>query len=308
MINENWDKINGDVAFYEEEHKYINIKNPNIKYISVTTLISEFYEPFDSYFMSRYKALQEVTNDSEAFRELKEKYKMTKRKLWKDEFLEMLDVDPEEHQEIVDRLLGEWKQKNEEACTIGTAIHLERENEFYDDNINVNDLVKRYVGVTGDFNCVKHDFDLARVNSVMPEYLVYYSCPEDILHIAGQVDLIIKEGKRIKIVDFKTNEKGIETKAFFSRTEGFKKMYYPLNHMHDTTMNHYNLQLSIYGFLLKKIDPELIIDELKVIHIDRSGKETEYVLPYLEEEVKRMLSHKKTLLKDEAFKQTMKRI
>lgn len=40
-----YDKINGDVGFLEGPHKYINLKDSSIQYISVTTLIEKYGKP-----------------------------------------------------------------------------------------------------------------------------------------------------------------------------------------------------------------------------------------------------------------------
>jgi hypothetical protein len=51
------DKQNGSVCFNEDSHVYWNV-NDNEKYISVTTLIERYAQPFDSEFWSGYKALE----------------------------------------------------------------------------------------------------------------------------------------------------------------------------------------------------------------------------------------------------------
>ena len=53
-------KINGDVAFQEDGHKYFNLKDSSIVYTSVTTLIGKYEPPFDSDFVSKYKALEKL--------------------------------------------------------------------------------------------------------------------------------------------------------------------------------------------------------------------------------------------------------
>ena len=53
------DKVNGDVEFYEDTHEYIN-KKTNAKYVSVTTLIHEYTQPFDEEFWSAYKAFESI--------------------------------------------------------------------------------------------------------------------------------------------------------------------------------------------------------------------------------------------------------
>jgi hypothetical protein len=292
-----FDKINNDVAFREHDHKYFNIKNPELVYTSVTTLIGQYHEKFDKDFFSKYKALERLA-DPNVFNNMKAN--MLAAKQWKDIYLEFAMVKEEDFKLELERILLEWELNNKNACDIGTAYHLERENEWY---ANPKPLLEKKVNLTGDFPCIKHDFSLNREKAIMPEYLVYFSCKDQILNIAGQVDLLIKDGNDIYILDYKTNAKGLEEKAYFNKkTKQTKKMFYPVNNLEDTKMNHYNLQLSIYAFMLRKINPEFNIKLLKLIHIDREGKETEYEIPYLEEEVKRLFAYHKKVLKDKMFK------
>ena len=60
MSDVKYDKINGNVAFVEDIHKYFDVTNPDKKYISVTTLIEKYGQPFDSNFWSAYKALEKL--------------------------------------------------------------------------------------------------------------------------------------------------------------------------------------------------------------------------------------------------------
>ena len=68
-------------------------------------------------------------------------------------------------------------------------------------------------------------------------------------------------------------------------------MKYPLNNLEDCNWNHYQLQLSLYAYMVQQINPELNIKELKLVHIDRNGKQTIYDVKYLKEEVERMIKH-----------------
>ena len=43
-------KQNGNIAFEEEAHIYYDVTKPNEKFISVTTLIHHFTNPFDKDF------------------------------------------------------------------------------------------------------------------------------------------------------------------------------------------------------------------------------------------------------------------
>lgn len=53
------DKQNGKIAFSEAAHEYWNVDD-NEKYISVTTLIHQFTQPFNKEFWSAYKALEKL--------------------------------------------------------------------------------------------------------------------------------------------------------------------------------------------------------------------------------------------------------
>lgn len=292
-----YDKINNDVAFTEKDHRYFNVKDPSKKYISVTTLIGQYHEKFNKDFFSKYKALERLA-DPNVFNNMKRTMLATKQ--WDPVYLDHALVSEKAFEVELERLLLEWDLTNKTACDIGTAFHLERENEWYK---NPQKLIEDKVKLQGSFECVKFDFSLDRHQVVMPEYLVYFSCKDNILNIAGQVDVLIKDGNDIIILDYKTNEKGIETKAYFDqRLKKTKKMYYPVNNLEDTTMNHYNLQLSIYAFMLQRINPDFNIKMLKLIHIDRKGVETEYEVPYLKEEVHRLFAYHKKILKDEQFR------
>lgn len=52
------DKENDGVAFNDSAHTYWDINNLKKEYISVTTLIGSYAQPFDSDFWSKYKALE----------------------------------------------------------------------------------------------------------------------------------------------------------------------------------------------------------------------------------------------------------
>ena len=87
-----------------------------------------------------------------------------------------------------------------------------------------------------------------------------------------------------------TNEKGIESKAFFDKKKKqTKKMYYPLNHLDDTTFNHYAIQLSCYAYMLKQINKDFVVKKLQLLHNSGSG-ETKIDVPFYENEVKKIIA------------------
>ena len=67
-------------------------------------------------------------------------------------------------------------------------------------------------------------------------------------------------------------------------------MKYPLNNLDDVNYWHYTLQLSTYAWMIQKLNPEFEIEDLVMIHFDHNDNMTVYHLPYLKDEVIRMLT------------------
>lgn len=295
-------KINGNVAFQEDGHKYFNLKDDSIKYVSVTTLIGKYEQPFDKEFVSKYKALEKLMPS--------ESWKKEKSNIWKShkiskDFLEVYDISEKELISTQQDILDEWEKINKDACDRGTKIHSELENSFYDKGTDI-DLQK--FGIGGKFQCKKDYSELNLDYGVYPEYLIYYDNPKIGLHIAGQIDLLVKNGNDISIIDHKTNRK-IDLKGFYDPSiRSSKKMKYPLGTLDDCNYNHYQLQLSTYAWMLQKINPDFVIKDLILNHYDHNNKNTLYHCTYLKDEVERMLKHHVRQLKIEKQNEKYKRI
>jgi hypothetical protein len=280
-----YDKINKDVWFRESDHVYGNIKDPSIKYISVTTLIGKYENEFDKEFVSKYKALERILPS--------DVWKREKGNLWKThkipkDFLEVYNVSESELNKVQQDILDEWAEKNRVSCERGTAIHAKLENSFYKASDGIS--LKKF-GIGGKFLCKKDYSELDLQYGVYPEYLVYYDNDKIGLHIAGQIDLLVKDGDDIIIGDWKTNEK-LDAKGFFnSATRSTKKMKYPLNNIEDCNLWHYYLQLSTYAWMLQKINPDFNIKRLFIYHFDHDNNQKLYEVPYLKGDVERMLKH-----------------
>lgn len=280
-----YDKVNGNVGFLEEPHKYVNLKDSSIQYTSVTTLIGKYEQPFDKEFTSKYKALEKLIPS--------DIWKKEKGAIWRShkipkDFLEVYNISEEELNKVQQDILDEWAKINKESCERGTKIHAELENSFYKAGMNVK-LDK--FGIGGKFQCKKNYNELDLEYGVYPEYLIYYDNPKINLHIAGQIDLLIKDGNDIIIGDWKSNAK-IDQKGFYdSSTRSTKKMKYPLTNIEDCNLWHYYLQLSTYAWMIQKINSDFNIKRLFIYHFDHDGKETLYEVPYLKNDVEKMLKH-----------------
>ena len=145
-----YDKINGKVAFLEGPHKYFNVEDPTINYVSVTTLIGKYEHSFDREFVSLYKALERLVP--------KDSWKKDKGEIWKskkieDDYLEVYNIDKKDLVKVQQQILDEWDEINRQSCERGTKIHAQLENSFY--NAGSNITLKKF-GIGGKFQCKKN--------------------------------------------------------------------------------------------------------------------------------------------------------
>lgn len=287
-------KQNGNIAFEEKAHRYWDVTDPSKKFTSVTTIIEKFGQPFDKEFWSAYKALEKLLS-ADAWKI--EKPSLLKSKKFDKSLLELHDISENDFNREQQAILDYWDEENRKSCERGTKIHADFENSFYKKKKNI-DISKFQIG--GKFECRKDYTDLDLENAVYPEYLIHRVSPDGKLCIAGQIDLLVKKGNNIIVGDYKTN-KEIKMKSFFdSKTKSSVKMKFPLNNLDDTNYWHYCLQLSTYAWMLQKLNPDFVIEDLVMIHIDHKDKMTIYHLPYLKNEVEKMLAfYKKQVQLDE---------
>lgn len=194
------------VVFNEEKHEYTSLVNKE-KYISATTLIHKYSNPFDSEYWAVYKALEIVDMN---FKKNKRMYLASKNV---DYILNMIPSYIPQHilELAISNIKAEWKHKNDVSKIKGTAFHQAKENQAIItgkgilDNveINVNDYKTMLEGVSLN--------DLKRYN--------YYDCLPDgyysellLFHheykVAGTSDVVIIEtdtnkDRWVTIDDFK---------------------------------------------------------------------------------------------------------
>lgn len=279
------DKENDDVIYSDGPHVYLS-KVDGSKYISVTTLIGEYENKFNEAFFSKYKALESLA-DPDHFSLVKQGLLNTQ--IWNPELLNKLNINETEFNDKVAEILDSWHNTRDEACDHGTWVHSLMEESFY--NKTHFDL-SNYGSpeIVGNYTCTPGYYTLDIDHGMYPEYLISWISPEGV-KISGQVDLLVRNGNDVSIFDYKTN-KEIKKKSFFNSSKKSNVMMkYPLNTIMDCNYWHYVLQLSTYAYMVQQINPELNIKELKLIHIDRTGKQTIYDLEYRKDDVERMIKH-----------------
>ena len=295
------DKKNGSVCFNEENHTYWN-ENDNDKYVSVTTLIERFTQPFDKNFWSAYKALEKlIPADNWKI----EKKVLLNVKKFNKEILDIYDISENMFNKTQQDILDEWEQTNRESCERGTLIHSKLEHSVY--NMGDNVILKKF-GIGGQFICDKDRTNLDLINGVYPEYLISRTSADGILRLAGQIDLLVKNGNEITVIDYKTNKEIKQHSGFDSKTKSTAKMKYPLNNLEDCNFIHYTLQLSTYAWMIQKLNPEFIIKDLILVHFDHQGNQNIYHLDYLKKDVEKMLRWHKHQVIREKQKEKYKRI
>ena len=291
------DKQNGNVAFENESHTYWNVED-NKQYISVTTLIHRYTQEFDKNFWSAYKALEKLLpKESWAI----EKKSLLSTKKFNKEILNIYNISELEFNKAQQGILDAWDEENRKSCERGTKIHSDIENSFY---VHPKDISLQKFGLGGKFECKKDYSELDLEYGVYPEYLISIESKDKVLRLAGQIDLIIKQGNEITVVDHKSNKKIDLKSGFDTNTKASAKMKYPLNNLMDCNFYHYSLQLSTYAWMLQKLHPEFVIKDLILNHYDHNGKNTLYHCDYLKDDVERMLKHyrKELILKEKRDK------
>lgn len=280
------DKQNQNVCYNDEKHTYWD---ENGKYVSVTTLIGKFCQEFDNEFWSGYKALERLLSAEE--------FKIEKAQLLKTHkidvkyFCDMYGFTVNDYNKAQQDILDEWAKTNADSCERGSKIHAELENKY----LSKKQCDMKKFGLGGKFevntnkSLMDRNTDLLDIErGVFPEYLIYRNSADGKFKLAGQIDLLIKDGNDIYIIDYKTNKK-LEDKSFFdSRTKKSTMMKYPMNNLMDCNKVHYALQLSTYAWMLQKLNPNFVIKKLMLIHYDHQGNVTEHELEYLKDDVERM--------------------
>ena len=271
-------KIENRVIFDEPTHTYTDVVD-DCDYISVTTLIAKYYEPFDSDYWATYKAVKD---------ELLKVGEWHKYKKQAGGWMNVVDIfrfkGAGNFTGIIEKrkqwYLDKWAQESEDGKRIGTEIHKKKEE---------NVLSKKIITINNtEYKCINGNRDdVAKMskydNGLFAELLIYNSEYK----LAGQADAVKKKGKDIWIYDYKTNKK-ISDEPFME-----KKFLHPLEELYETTKNEYMLQLSTYGWMIEQYGYN--IKGLYLYHIDRKTtkiKET-IKLDYRPDLVAKMLNHYK---------------
>lgn len=259
------------IVFNAADHSYKSIEADDIKWISVTSLVSNFKKPFDA------KAVAEKVTKS-------------KRSKW-------YGIPPKKILEI-------WDNEANRATTLGTYYHNQREVDLCSlISIEREGSTIPIVPPVPELNGLKQAPIQKLDEGIYPEHMVYLRSAG----ICGQSDLVEVVSDHVNITDYKTN-KEIKTESYVNWEGISDKMLNPLNHLDDCNFYHYAIQLSIYMYIILKHNPKLKAGKMVIHHVlfETEG-EDEYGYPIikytLEEDpvIKDVLPIEVPYLKDEVI-------
>jgi ATP-dependent exoDNAse (exonuclease V) beta subunit len=254
--------------FKEEGHIYKSLGDENIQWTSVTSFIGKFKQKFNA-------------------EEIAKKSAKNKKSKW--------------YGMSVQEILNAWDSESQRAINLGNWYHQQREADLLD----FATIEREGVVVPIIKPIIEDGLKIAPnqklTDGVYPEHMVYLKSAG----LCGQSDLVEIVNGRINITDYKTN-KEIKDKSYVNWEGISQKMTGPLSHLDDCNLNHYNVQLSIYAYIIKKHNPSFKIGKLTIQHVkfvqvgeDQNGYPINehingepviediilYDLPYLKQEV-----------------------
>jgi ATP-dependent exoDNAse (exonuclease V) beta subunit len=167
-------------------------------------------------------------------------------------------------------VLLEWKIKADNSIKKGKEIHKRMENYLKSFEIEKNIIDPVLASYISGFQVV-----------IKSEEKIYNQDNS----IIGIPDLIIFNGQKVSILDWKTSEK-IKT------NNKYEKLLSPLQYLDNCDLNIYSLQLSFYAYLLESQGFE--INKLQILHLDKNTGLREIVnTKYLKKEIELILKYAK---------------
>lgn len=196
--------------------------------------------------------------------------------------------------------IGQWEAKKNNACDRGHTFHAHKEDLSMGRGV---DTIRGAVKMVRNQNLYYHRESLYSLpDGMYPELMLW----DDGYKLAGTADKVNIEtsgGYRyVDIDDYKTNEQ-IESVSYQFTNGDFKMMQYPVAHMMDCNLSHYELQLSFYMFVLERhgftprtltithYPPPITGNEKKHTDVIKRKEVVPYILEYRKREVIAILNH-----------------
>jgi hypothetical protein len=240
---------------FEEESHKYFIPGIQKKFTSVTTIVSSLKQPFDAEKVAKTYA--------------------------------------EKHGHTPEYWVEKWDKKRNDSCERGSTYHKMKEDLVYNCGVD-NKGGRLYTTINWEQKLRMNTSHSELPDGVYLELRIWLFR----LGISGTIDkvYITTEGKTryVDIEDYKTNEK-IDTESHKFRDGNYKMMRSPVSHLMDCNFNHYQLQLSLYGYILEQFG--YTVRSLTLRHQGHEPFEgvgepslKPYICSYLKKEVKDIIN------------------
>lgn len=172
-----------------------------------------------------------------------------------------------------EELKAEWEKTKVDACVRGTSFHTQVE-----EYINTKKIPD------GPDKDIVESFAKIKFKGKLYSEVLIYSL-EDM--IAGTADLIeLFPKSHFNLYDFKTNKK-LEKYSPWG-----KRMLSPINHIYDCNFNVYQLQLSLYSYLLE--EKGFWVKEMAIFYVNPKSREIEvHPIDNMRNDVLKLIDHYK---------------
>lgn len=284
--------VENRLVFVEEGHKYFRVNEPDKPWTSVTTVVKEYSEPFKRDEWLAYKAIERTIGEkkmAEIKKGVTEDYGGFNYHVVMERSFPLADFESfSKHKEEIEE---EWNREGLESSAKGTAGHLEFELASYERGREVNLMsdVEFIVPPRPDFEYDNEQIaaSLAEIeDGYYPELLIWYEI-DDERRICGQSDGVFiwteDDGRHATIRDYKfVKQNKMNTQNFCSVSRRGVTMKEPISHLPCSKIHGYQLQMSIYGWMMQQSGYK--IDHIWLDHINEKGRKKIIPLDYLEEE------------------------
>lgn len=268
-----------NIKFYEEEHKYIILSEPDVKYTSVTTWNHEHFAKFEP---------DSIINN------------MMKSKGWK-EGHKYWGLTPEQ-------IKGQWNNNRDAVAGAGTDLHYEIEcfnnNKKLSRGYTNKELYEIYKidsKLTHDSKSIewKYFINFVRENPDLKPFRTEWTVYHEDIKISGSIDMIYENPDgTLSIYDWKRSK-------LITRINNFNKFAIPpqICHLPDSNFWHYALQLNTYKAIIEEKYDKKVRDLFLVrLHPDAEEKNYELIeLPDLSREIKDLFVERKKYLTNETI-------
>ena len=268
-----------DIQFFEEDHKYIILSEPDVKYTSVTTWNHSHFPKFEA---------DSIIDN------------MMKSKGWK-EGHKYWGLTPEQ-------IKGQWNTNKDAVAGAGTDLHFEIEcfnnNNRLSSGYTNKELYQLYMSdnnLTHDSKAIewRYFINFVRDNPDLKPYRTEWTVYNDDVKISGSIDMIYENPDgTLSIYDWKRAK-------LITRINNFNKFALPpqICHLPDSNFWHYALQLNTYKAIIEQKYGKVVKHLFLVrLHPDAEEKNYELIeLPDLSTEIKDLFMERKKQLTNETI-------